>query len=162
MSLFIEMFLKLLSKPSNIVIMLLIVVITLLGFKQIHNYIKIHNLENKTVKLKLEADKCLAEKQQQQRDFEIERDICIANLEKMKKEIFEFNKVAEEWQNVIDVKNEQVKKEQVRAEEWKKKYLNKICLNNDNEVVKPSEGVIDDKANDKVISELNKVFGVQK
>lgn len=159
MTVLLDLIVKFLSKPSNIVILILLVVIAGMTTNTLAKNIKISSLESKLEKSNIALDKCKSEREQDAISFQQERDIYTSNITTLKQTIYDFEDTAKEWQDLITDKNVQIKKEQERVEYWKKQYVNKVCVNNDDEVVKPTQGIINESSNVKVLTQLNTFFG---
>ena len=159
MTIFLNLIVKFLSKPSNIVILVLLVVIAGMTTNTLAKSVKISSLESKLDKANIALDKCKSEREQEETSFQQERDIYTSNITTLKQTIYDYEDTAKEWQDLITDKNVQIRKEQERVEYWKKQYVNKLCVNNDDEVVKPTQGVINESSNVKVLTQLNTFFG---
>ena len=155
MSFLLEIVLRFLSKPTNLIIVGLVGMLTFTGVTVFYKNMTIAALETKIEKVGVSLSKCESERNQ-------EREVYKANLHTLKTEIGEFQRLTNDWQTVIDDKNIQIGKEQDRVEYWKNQYKNKICVNNDGEMVKPSDKVINNESNSKVLDVINQMFGVQK
>jgi len=148
-------FLNLISSPKNIIIVTLSTLLIFSGMNGYKKNNKIEALKNQVEKVNIELERCVSVR-------EIEREIYNKNINTLKNEIGEFQELTNEWKILIDNKNAQITKEQERVNYWKKQYQDKLCVNNDMEMVKPTDMVINDQANEKVVDKINVLFGVDK
>lgn len=145
-------FLEFIKKPSNIIIVTLSVLLMLCFINSQFKEIKIKSLNNEIESLKQEIEKV-------EHSRKVEKVLYDHNIEVVKEAFSELQSEVEKLKNVIEQKNEELAKQGDRVEYWKKLYANKQCVNNDQEVVKPTQGIINDETNFTIISSINNIFG---
>lgn len=145
------MLLEFIKKPSNIIITILIGLLMFCFINGQVKSIKIDKLEVKIESLQQDLDGS-------ENTRKIEKDLYEHNLEVVKQAFNELQGEVENLKNVIKQKNEELVNQGDRVEYWKKMYANKPCVNNDQEIVKPSKGIINDEANIKVVNTINNLF----
>lgn len=139
------------KKPSNVIITVLSVMLVLCFLNGKLKDFKIKSLGVEILELKGEVERVNL-------DRELERKRYEDNLMNMNVVVTELKNEITNLRVLIENKNIELKKENDRIVYWKNQYTNKICVNNDQEVVKPTQGVINNEANIKVVSNLNSLF----
>lgn len=145
-------FLEFIKKPSNIVIVTLSVLLTLCFINSQLKDIKISSLKNEIKSLNQEIE-------QIEQARKVEKDLYEHNIKVVKQAFSELQLEVEKLKDVIKQKNEELAKQGDRVEHWKKLYSNKQCVNNDQEIVKPTQGIINDETNFTIITSVNNIFG---
>ena len=143
--------LEFIRKPSNLIIVGLASLLVFCFVNSQLKDLKINTLKSDILNIEISLAKCENDKDIMAKNYE-------ENLRVLKHEIDAFNEEILKWKQIIESKNEQLAKESNRVDYWKDKFVNKICVNNDGEVVRPTKGVINEDQNKVVISNINSMF----
>ena len=138
---FYTMLLQFITKPSNVIVVLLVGLLTFMFVQKTYYKSQYVELQSEMSTIQSKYDMC---KQNES--------VTINALSKCGEQSTKYEKN-------IKILTDVVEEEKRRVTYWKDQYLNKKCFNNDGEVVKPSTGVIDDDNNTQAVDIINNLFG---